>query len=70
MIVGCYTLDLYCDVTDGERWPGEHFQASHMQFTHELGTHCRMLARRAGWQFGAGHELTRCPKHNTRRNNA
>ncbi len=63
MTVGCYTLDLYCDVTKDEAYQGQHFQESFTQFTHELGTHCRMLARQAGWQFGAGHEVTKCPKH-------
>jgi hypothetical protein len=45
MIVGCYSLHLYCDNEDAEH-PYREFPHT---FTGELGRKCRQEARRAGW---------------------
>lgn len=68
MIVGGYTLDLYCDnseikageVTDRH---GHDFQEFPHQFYAETGEACRRKARKQGWRLdmrGAGKAY--CPK--------
>lgn len=67
MIVGGYTLDLYCDSgldqpygtrghsgapDDGGAYPGT--------FCAETGRDCRWLARKAGWKFLRGRRVI-CP---------
>jgi hypothetical protein len=53
MIVGCYTLDLYCDAPNCKTTQPE-------TFIHELGSTCRSLARKAGWYLtGSGQAF--CP---------
>ena len=42
MKAGYYTLDLYCDDCGRKD-----------QFTHELGSACRRIARKVGWVIGA-----------------
>jgi hypothetical protein len=45
MIVGCYTLHLYCDrgeCADGGTYTPEEFTAEH-------GSECRKQARKRGW---------------------
>jgi len=59
MWVGCYTLDLYCDLES------EHheFKEFPHQYTDELGSRCRARARKDGWQLSRyGNGLTVCPK--------
>jgi len=54
MMVGSYTLDLYCDNTEcpsGRTGP--------RQFVAELGATCRREARDAGWLIGPDRVL--CP---------
>lgn len=71
---GCYTLDLYCDVTcrtrsdpclivGGKRLiRGEHSHGEFPhQFTDELGSQCRKMARQAGWVFKRDG-TTVCPR--------
>lgn len=56
-VVGCYTLDLYCCVDN----PKHGFQEFPHQYTDELGSRCRAIARKAGWRlFSNGMAL--CPK--------
>lgn len=52
MIVGCYSLDLYCDT--GHRKDGtteEYNLADPGQFTGQTEGDCKRDARRAGWLF-------------------
>lgn len=53
MIVGCYTLDLYCDTPDCPnatcRYAGGGERAPPAQFTAEFGSVCRERARKRGW---------------------
>ena len=52
MIVGCYTLDLYCENLGP--WPDKHghdFKEFPHQYTAELGSKCRKNAQRAGWKL-------------------
>lgn len=61
MIVGCYTLDLYCD-RQGKHPDGIHaFEEFPHQYTHEFGSVCRARARRAGWLLGRDGSAL-CPK--------
>lgn len=48
MIVGGYTLDLYCDHKDHK--PGT-ISSSGEQFFGETFSQCKRLASRAGWKF-------------------
>jgi len=62
MIIGCYTLHLYCDVPKctynnkgGSYIPDE--------FTGETGGECRNAARKAGWRLLADGNAC-CPECN------
>ena len=55
MIVGGYTLDLYCD--DRRTCTGEGTE----QFGGETASECRRLARRDGWTFYDHMRKVRCP---------
>lgn len=57
MIVGGYTLDLYCD----RESPTHLFQEFPHQYTGENGPACRRLARRHGWRLKRNGEAI-CPK--------
>jgi hypothetical protein len=56
MIVGGYTLDLYCDDPDHVPVHGE----SHQFFTEE-GSQARRKARKAGWMLNLRDGVARCP---------
>jgi hypothetical protein len=65
---GCYTLDLYCDVPCEQIFShcaakkGQHrFKEFPHQFTDELGSECRKMARQAGWVFKRDG-TTVCPR--------
>jgi hypothetical protein len=65
MIVGCYTLDLYCDnlnIPEGAVTDGIHdYKEFPKTFIHEYGSVCRKIARAKGWKFTRdGRAL--CPK--------
>lgn len=65
MIVGGYTLDLYCDFPD-ESWEHRGYSAApgggFAQFIHdENGAGARKMARRAGWKFERGGMRVICP---------
>lgn len=61
MIVGCYTLDLYCDSYDG----GPPFRDSVVhkyqefphQYTGETRFECIKQARKDGWLISKKHQL-------------
>lgn len=55
-MVGCYTLDLYCDERTDR---GMDMKAC--QFTGETGGECRRQARKLGWRLEPDRHL--CPKH-------
>lgn len=61
MIVGGYTLDLYCrnHPTSGGSLHTSWGEEGVAQFTGRSVSGCRGLARRAGWRFVAGDVL--CP---------
>ena len=57
MIVGCYTLDLYCDLESEEH---EYKEFPH-EFTHEFGSRARAEARKVGWILRR-NGMAICPK--------
>lgn len=58
MIVGGYTLDLYCDNPDCEHKPHRGPAA---EYTHELGSVCRRLAKKDGWKLNHRQGIATCP---------
>jgi hypothetical protein len=61
-MVGCYSLDVYCDT---ENPAHEHAEFPH-QFYQETASASRALARRCGWAIHMDGTAT-CPKCNQRR---
>ena len=60
MIVGGYTLDLYCDEKNCEHEYDPHWNPR--QYTGERGSSCRAQARRDGWLLNRLHQgSARCP---------
>jgi len=45
MIVGCYSLHLYCDMKNDDH---DYFEFPH-EYDHELGSVCRKEAKNDGW---------------------
>ena len=78
MIVGCFTLHLYCDSPEHKR-TDEDFkylsqQASRIwdsmhpgEFTGETRHDCVRAARKAGWVLKAKANRAICPIHNNKR---
>ncbi len=75
MQVGCYTLDLYCDNMRGiwtcfytRIWEDDAIiikgrsEMFPTQYTDELGSRCRSLARKDGWTLSK--DKTICPECN------
>ncbi len=58
VIVGCYTLDLYCDNSSSDN-NHTYDEFPHI-YTNEVGSICRKLARMDGWFIGKEKQL--CPK--------
>lgn len=58
MIVGGYTLDLYCNTTN----PKHEYNEFPHQFYAETGSECRAAARRAGWKLDLKTGKAWCPK--------
>ena len=62
MIVGCYSMDLYC--SNDARCVGEigpyQRQVRFCGFTGETAAQCRKEARKIGWKFINGDVI--CPK--------
>ncbi len=57
MIVGCYSLNLYCDRKNEEH---EYKEFPHT-YTDELGSRCRKSARQDGWLLKRNGDCI-CPK--------
>jgi hypothetical protein len=60
VIVGCYTMDLYCDAADWQAPPHEFFEFPH-QFHAETYGECARQARRRGWRLTRDDRAI-CPK--------
>jgi len=60
MQAACYVLDLYCD-HEGCR-NGPHGSPAEAQYTHELGSSCRRIAREDGWKVSASGGTDLCPR--------
>ena len=58
MIVGCYSLHLYCSRDNPEHGFGEFPH----QFTGETGKECRAKARICGWRLDMKSNTAVCPK--------
>lgn len=75
MMVGCYTLELYCDKegfynkydADGTLRDevGHTYQEFPHEYMNELGSKCRSRARKAGWKLG---KKQLCPKCSGKKN--
>jgi hypothetical protein len=62
-VIGCpgiYTLDCYCNAKSRHH---AYDEFPH-QFTHELGSTCRRLARKRGWLIDYKRNIFLCPKCN------
>ena len=62
MIVGCYTLDLYCEVADNHSHGEVGTYGYADQFTGPTGPKCREQSRDAGWRLDVRRGLALCPK--------
>jgi hypothetical protein len=60
-IVGCYTLDLYCDLDN----PAHESAEFPHTFIAEHGHTCRRQAREAGWVLKPRQGKAYCPKCRT-----
>jgi hypothetical protein len=60
MIVGCYSVDLYCDYENMNHF----WHSCPPQFTGETEAECLRDARRCGWRFSRGKRprLAKCPE--------
>lgn len=69
MIVGCYTVHLYCDAKRAEKCTSKiaadpariHEQPEPAEFCAETGYECRTKARRAGWKLEGKIGRATCP---------
>lgn len=70
MIVGCYSVDLYCD-TGGDVFGGEcpyrGYSGSQGEFTGQTEAECLRIARKIGWKFKEGNTLAFCPQCNSKK---
>lgn len=67
MIVGGYSLDLYCDKENHEHLWNEFPH----KYTGEFGSDCRAQARRDGWKLKAYVAICpKCAKKEEKKNNA
>jgi hypothetical protein len=64
MIVGCYSLDLYCDAERAYPDGIHEFREFPHTFTAELGSVCRKRARKSGWKLDLKNFEAYCPKCN------
>ncbi len=66
MIVGGYTLHLYCDgrgcLTNYPHGRGEDARYVAVEFSGETGQECRKDAKKAGWIINARNGTCLCPK--------
>jgi len=65
VIVGCYTLDLYCDHPHDQEIDNnqEHYGDHLAQFTGRTETGCIQRARAAGWSINKSADRVMCPRH-------
>ncbi|HEY4395974.1 MAG TPA: hypothetical protein VGP64_18045 [Polyangia bacterium] len=61
MIAAGYCLDLYCDTPNCPTNGTDRGVFEPVQFTGELGSKCRKLARKRGWLFGRPGLPDLCP---------
>ena len=61
-MVGCYSLDLYCDQKNFDH---RYDEFPHV-YTAEYGSRCRRDARRDGWILHKDHTAT-CPRCSRKR---
>lgn len=65
MIVGCYTLDLYCDVPldDWRHRVNTGYTRGYgvAQYTGKTGSGCRVQARYDGWKLDLAAGTATCP---------
>ena len=66
MIVGCYTLDLYCDDPNETHEKIDFMHSAGGEFPHQYtaayGSQCRAQARRDGWTLNLQKNTAICPK--------
>lgn len=64
MIVGCYSLDLYCEKAAAgvHSHHPHHVSGSPAQFTGETGGECRAQARKKGWHLDLANGRAICHK--------
>lgn len=60
-VVGCYSLDLYCD-TGGEPYGDNCPEVAQGQFTGRTEGDCIRAARSDGWTFNREKTQAFCPK--------
>jgi len=61
MIVGCYSMDLYCANQPSDTCKGGYMSGA-WQFTGQTEAECKREARSKGWRFTKGD--TTCPHCN------
>lgn len=57
MIVGCYSLHLYCDIPNDS-----HKHRLHGEFTGDTSSEARQKARNEGWKFNRDQKRVICPR--------
>ena len=57
-LVGCYSMDLYCEEDDGHK-----FEEMPHQYTGPTGAGCNRDARKDGWILDLQNRRCWCPKH-------
>lgn len=67
MIVGCYTLDLYCDGASDCRnrkaqYDGSESMRPPARYIGETGSECRTQARKDGWLLNLKYQTAICRK--------
>lgn len=69
MIIGCYSMHLYCDTGnatpgmpgDGGTSPHDHSDAGFAEFTAQTLGECKAQARKLGWHFMRDKRVI-CPR--------
>ena len=65
MIVGCYSLDLYCNNQEGRSYEQDMLLHAHKEFPHQFVgrtfSACKRQAVKDGWRFSRNGNVY-CPK--------
>jgi hypothetical protein len=65
-IIGCYTLELYCDNQPDRQKPDaiHGYEEFPKQYCNEFGSRCRAMARKDGWKLtkDGGSICPKCAK--------